>query len=236
MAFYRAAHHQKRFIAFFSPKCGCSTIKTWFKGIELPPLPNEQQNIPAEYRKDWVGRDQIYDPFFIDYKKFIFVRDPYHRLVSFYNLFVVHYKNNPGNLWHHVDSKKIIDLKGCTFEQFMELLLSVYKDPNMELQHHLEHQAKDTEKVDFDYILKVDKLNTELRQISEDLELNAVVPPAVNVSDYNYNLTAVAYNKSPASLRLTGTPYYPYFYNDRLREIVELVYASDIQLYKKTGL
>jgi hypothetical protein len=233
MAFYRAIQHQKRFIAFFSPKCGCSSIKAWLKNIEQPSLQEENDNTPIEYRNGLQYRSFIYDKDFQDYTKIIFVRDPLHRLVSFYNLFVVHYQRSSVD-WHHVDNKKHFDIKEKTFEEFLELLLLVYRDPDLELQHHLESQTMDTENIAFDYIIKVDKLSAGFRKLNEELGLSLPVTPTVNASPYNFNLTEYAFNKTPGELSMSGTPYYPYFYNDRLREIAKEVYAEDFKLYQES--
>jgi hypothetical protein len=234
MAFYRAIHHQKRFIALFSPKCACSSIKNWLNNIEQTSLQEENDNTPIEYLTELQYRSFIYGKDFQDYTKIIFVRDPLHRLVSFYNLFVVHFQRSSVD-WHHVDNKKQFDIKEKTFEEFLQLLLLVHRDPDIELQHHLESQTMDTENLTFDFIIKVDKLSAGFRILNEELDLSLPATPRVNASPYNLNLTEDAFNKTPGELRMGGTPYYSYFYDDRLRKIAEEVYAEDFKLYQESN-
>ena len=232
MAFYRGVNHQRKFIVFFSPKCGCTTLKAWFRTITPSSLPEDNRNIPEPYRSNWLNPKQVHDDFFDSYRKILFVRNPFHRLVSFYNLFIVQSRPQYTG-WRFADEARTVDLEDCSFAEFLSHALAIHEDTGQELQHHLIPQSFSTENIAFDRVLGVDDMNAALQRLSAWLRIEADTELNLNRSQYDHDLKMVAYDHKPRTLRKTGVPEYGYFYNEALKDVVRKIYTDDFAIFEQ---
>jgi hypothetical protein len=131
MAHYFVVNNDKNFIAIFSPKCGCTTVKDWF-------IASLGLNKPVNH--SYVSRFMIPPSRLGEYpnhRKFFFIRDPYGRIVSFYCKFVI--QETP--LWCFIDQQGKHRLEGRTFTEFVEAMALLSTRGEL-LQHHLRPQLE----------------------------------------------------------------------------------------------
>lgn len=219
MAFYQLVHHDKKFIALFSPKCACTTLKWWFAASLEPQRIEDEQELNVH---------RLSVPAIADYPhywKLFFVRSPYDRLVSFYASFIVDYVE----LWGFADADKKVGLEGKTFSQFVRILDELVRE-GTRLQHHLEPQLHGLDSVAVDRVVRVDDLDRELPEISRELGFD-YTPEHRNANRYQGDITEPVADRRPAWFRSRGLPHYRHFYTDELREIVANLYLEDLACY-----
>ena len=220
MAYYITIHHEKKFIAFFSPKCGCTTLKDWFiASLELDqPLGHREllhyMIAPGEVKK------------FPDYKKIFFIRNPFYRLVSFYCGFVI--PEVP--LWCFADGDGQYRLEGKTFAELVNTL-EVLRLKGLPLQHHLEPQLQGVEGDDVDQVIAIEHLDAEIGRLNRELRI-VFQPRCLNATRYSKTKTGFVFDLSPAEIARSGIPQFKWFYNPQLIEIVWRVYANDLKYYE----
>ncbi len=219
MAYYFAVNHPRRFVAVFSPKCGCSTIKRWLSGsIEK----GHPRYLPIMLRPRLDALD-------LDYPHFFFVRDPLRRLVSFYLDWVA--TPRVGDPWSHADSRKEVSLIDRTFRETVEALETL-RAQGLEPQHHLESQTRDVFGLTFDEIIPVDHLDRKLPELSERFGMKPWEPLRERPSPYRDDARYFAADVRPAELRERGYPRAQYFFDEDLARRVQAIYAEDADLYR----
>lgn len=214
-------NHEKGFIALFSPKCACTTLKWWFADSL------EQGNIEDEQYLTRFRISMVDIANFHRYQKILFVRGPHERLVSFYCAFIVNYME----LWGFADNNKEVNLKGKTFSEFIHILEALWQK-GVRFQHHLEPQLRGLELRVADLIIRTDDLGWELVNISRDLGFE-YTPKKLNATDYSDKICDPVSDRIPEWFLSQGLPRYEYFYNAELKEIVNRIYAADLLCYER---
>ena len=221
MAFYARIHHDKRFVAVFSPKCGCTTVKNWFKSALDVDGPTERyitlrHGIP-------VGDAGKYR----SYRRIFFIRNPFLRLVSFYAGFVI--RETPQ--WCFADDAGRHRLEGRTFAQLVDTLALLHRDSEP-FQHHLQPQLGGVETLEFDTVIPIESFDTEIGPLSEELGI-AYEPRRLNATPYDKNASRFAYHRPPQEMACAGVPEAAWFYNGELADIVSSLYRGDIEYYDR---
>lgn len=212
--------HDKNLIVFWSPKCGCSTLKTIlaiYFNIEDTKYKNIHKNIELQKKINKKDKNKI--ELYKNFDIIMLIRNPYERLVSgFINKYVNKKYKNPTDC-------------NC-FYDFCRIL---QRDPKKINRHHFEKQTTDEgwtffnelQKPNIKYILDTSKVN----EISQILGLNI---PEIKK---NYckekiekdqeikktNLWYLDYN----SLRNLDKINYSDFYNDDIKKLVYNIYEDD---------
>lgn len=173
--------------------------------------------------------------------KYIIVRNPYNRLVSFYINKIVHQglsgeyppKEGMKTYKSSYENEVLIPHYGglytnVTFEQFLQDLK--YHNPN-HLERHLRPQTNNVENMTFDKIVKLENFEEDMKEVCEKLEIDYVKminhkkPNSFPKKKFDEN---IFYDKLPDYFRENGTPEnINGFYNDELREIVQKLYKND---------
>ncbi|GEM_PF-3639866 len=218
MAFYQLANHDRRFIAIFSPKCACNTLKHWFAdslGLELGE--GEHELDPHRIWPQEIAR-------FASYRKFLFVRNPFDRLVSYYVSFVV----GADPRWRFADDAGEVDLSGASFIECVEAIGAVAKSGNR-LQHHLEPQSARIEGLVPDRVLATETLDRSLPALARELGFEHA-PRRLNANRYAGVVTGFVGDRPASWLREQGSPDPGFFYDEATRRRVEQIYARDLAL------
>ena len=219
MVHYRTINRDKKFIAFFSPKCACTTLKAWFiaslnlnQRIELSAL--GAYMIPACDVDKYLG-----------YRKIFFIRNPFHRLVSFYCNFVVRETHD----WCFADHEGRETLKGKTFAELV-VILAELAEQGKPFQHHLRPQLEGVEGVEFDNVVLVEDLDAQIAVLNRELGIG-YRPKRLNATFYGKTQSGPLYDLEPQQIAKLGAPNRALFYNDQLLDIVLNVFRDDIKYY-----
>jgi hypothetical protein len=214
-------NHEKEFIALFSPKCACTTLKLWFaESLEQGDIEDIQY-----LTRFLISMEDVAN--FHGYQKFLFVRSPHERLVSFYCAFIVNYLE----LWGFADNNKEVNLKGKTFSEFIHILEDLWQK-GVRFQHHLEPQLSGLELSIADLIIRTDNIDCALVNISRDLGFE-YIPKKLNATNYSNKICEPVSDRIPEWFLSQGFPFYEYFYNAKLKGIVNRIYAADLLCYEK---
>jgi hypothetical protein len=220
MAHYIAVNQDKKFIAFYSPKCGQTTLTDWFiASLELGEL--VEHAILAHYMI--TPADVARYP---TYRKVFFIRDPFHRLVSFYCGIVV--RETP--LWCFADDEGKYRLEGKTFAELVEAL-AVLAEQARRFQHHLQPQIGGVEDVEFDDVVPIEQYSTRIGRLNQKLSIDCE-PRRLNVTQYTDNESEKVYDRHPEEIAISGPPRYEYFYSRELIDVVRDLYREDIDFYE----
>ena len=94
--------HKYKFICFWNAKCGCGTVKSWFLNLhgihewEYSPHSEINKHTPT------VSKSELFQYPLNEYYKFIIVRNPWNRLVSYYkNKKILMRHKNMNNIWRY---------------------------------------------------------------------------------------------------------------------------------------
>ncbi len=221
MAYYRTINHDKQFIAFFSPKCGSTTVKEWFiASLELAePIDHAQFGrymIPVGEAEQWAG-----------YRKIFFIRNPFHRLVSFYCGFVV-----PASpLWCFADDDGRRRLEGRTFSEMVKTLAELRAE-GKPFQHHLQPQLQGVRDIEIDTIVRIEDFDREIGAFNQEFGID-YAPKRLNATRYQKGGSGNAYNLTPEEIKQRDTPEAGRFYNEELIDIVADLFREDIKYYER---
>ena len=145
MTFYNFVIPKFNLTLSIQPKCGCSSIKNFVK-------------TNGGHR---INKKSIYNEF-KHFENVLIFRDPYKRLVSYYNLFVI--QGNYRNLWFHADAEKKISLEKKSFKEFIYIM----KDMNeIDCQHHLEPQTLGINLLHFNKIINIENFNNFIKKYTQ---------------------------------------------------------------------
>ena len=214
----------KKIIIFWSPKCGCTTLKTIlaiFFNIENNKNKDIHLNEELSVKIDKKDKNKM--DIYKNYDIVMLIRNPYERLVSgFLNKYAFGTYKNPSNC-------------NC-FYDFCSIL---QKDPKKINKHHFEKQTKgkgwdfynELQRPKIKYILNTSDVN-DIRKI---LGLNI---PEIKE---NYNKKVIENNEEMEKTNLWSLDYkklkklnninYFYFYNDDIKNLVYNIYKDDFMFF-----
>ena len=223
---------------WWNPKCGCSFIKKLFKYLL-------NQEIKYTDAIDWRLHENtrnLYRPIMKDYTHVLFIRNPYHRLVSgFIQIYIkewgpLHIRLAPGIYEHR--------LQQLTFNQFVNTVLKNKKSLQEKwyINDHFLPQTTnynnrfvftkifDLYNIDYNYLSNL----FEKEIIEEDInKLRNTGKNHVNIqTDYNkpvYNYTIDTFKD------MKIIPKYKYFYNNNLKRKVYEIYKEDFYFLERHG-
>lgn len=221
MVYYRTLNHEKQFILHFSPKCGSTSLKYWFKNT----LPYKPKDLPPHLQPISLPADNDED--YGHYQKILFIRCPYARLVNFYGQFVI----KKTGAWYFADRRKEYDLSDKSFSAFIDILGQLYRD-NIEFQHHLIHQIYSIENTKFDLIYKVDELGLALTELNTKFHFPEPGIKHLNKSKYVDYGDRKVFDFKPEKLAGLDIPHSDAFYNPEIRSKVDSIYHQDLKLYR----
>lgn len=218
--------HDKKLIIFWSPKCGCSSLKTIlaiyfnihdpvkYSHIHL----NEDLDILID-KKDDNLKYENYDLVFL-------IRNPYDRLVSgFMNKYVTP-KGDGKPRYTSPDNCK-------SFYDFCHILL---KNPKAINKHHFEPQTRGKGWMFYNFLGKPKKKyvfdTKDVNEIKKLLDLT-IDDVKDNYSKKNENLdNEKLYNLDYENLRKRKSVKYSNFYNNYLKKVVYEIYKNDFNFFK----
>ena len=219
MTSYCLVNNEKRFVFCVDPKCGCTTVKEWFKRILDKPEDKTKIRIePFMVRANLVHTLD-------DYSRIWFVRDPFQCLISFYYQFVVFQPKH----WCFADHEKKQTLEERTFEEFIRIIGELH-DRGQRLQHHLQAQTRSLLDVPFDAIVKIENLEEQKHELMTMVKTKAEPKHLNNQKNSEIDMPN-AFLLSPEELKNNTIYSYSSFWNDELLEIVKRVYFNDCELY-----
>ncbi|MBX2848579.1 MAG: sulfotransferase family protein [Acidiferrobacterales bacterium] len=136
---------QYRYIMFYSPKSGCSSMRKLFLALHLEELSEEQKSELVDFHNLSVIFPYKMDRDYSDYYKFTVSRNPYSRIVSAYFDQYVYQKNSGiEGMYERVSPK---NGEPTNFIEFLEYLATVpdrFRDSHFKTQSyfHYEHFHK----------------------------------------------------------------------------------------------
>jgi hypothetical protein len=175
--------------------------------------------------------------------KFKVVRDPYRRAVSSY----VHYMRDAYDETNHPVIQQIKQMTGdpepnnISFIDYLNYLTRVDIGKG-KTEFHQEQQFDNMELEGFkwDYIIKIETINEDLKNIKEQFGVELVLNDVINhsfhhtIKDKDYVGDACDKRASEIVTRdgdNTTIPDYKCFYNPGIKKRVEQLYKTDIELY-----
>lgn len=228
MTFYRLKNDRVGFVACFSPKCGCTTLKNWFvhslQTEKTPALPGKKTGERELIEERTISVDEIdtHD----DYLRILFIRDPFRRLVSFYCNYVV----RDNRLWCFADDNKEHSLHGKSFSSFIQTLRALAAQ-GVPFQHHLQPQVQDVRQIAFDFVIPVEDLDAQLFALNARLGIDYDVP-RLHATPYDEKIDRYVYDIDPGKLSNEGVPGHRYFFNQHLVDVVKEIYLPDQAYYR----
>jgi len=150
--FYAHRSDRFKFIMCTNGRCGSTLLKRWYLSIHGmdQPIPGDHPSVhralPYNDEKLYVEKERFNEyPHF----KFLVVRNPWERLVSFYKVWVVANQQNHEGLG-----------RDCTFEQLVDQLLE-----NGPSDSHTWHQAYGLNGLKFDKLVYLEHLARDMRSV-----------------------------------------------------------------------
>ena len=211
----------------WTPKAGCTTIcKMAFKKLGILNEALAHSNWIHNFRSDKfykrygvVKELELINGKFNDFQIIKFVRNPYSRAISSY----IHAMKTPR-------LNKIVGSNDISFHHFLNL----FKNEIIEVEGHWRVQKiyyENNPKLKIKYV-KIEKLEQELI----NLKKNKIV-------DFEYGFSSNHHvKKNEDKTNFVGNmkfskykneiPNYRYFYNDKIKKLVEEIYKEDILTYK----
>lgn len=176
-----------------------------------------------------------------DYYKFVFIRNPFRRLVSgFLNKFLVaNYIRTPATSVIEAVCKRYyrpVDFdKGITFREFVDYLYDEYTNNRLEyFNHHWLPQSYFTSGVKWDFVgMLEDGLENQIRDIEKKLHMPSFpVPlPVRNYHKYSDSDLFMADKYCDDIRDFSSFPMWKYFYDDNMIRKMLYMYASDFDSF-----
>jgi hypothetical protein len=216
------------YVLMYSAKCGCSTIKRFFRLIH----PN------TSTRSEYIGNKITYIPRNIagrSVPKIMLVRNPYFRAVSmFTNKFI---SDKHGPLIRLSFIKNNIPVRPFTFIGFLNKLLDLKKSGKLEsIDCHIQSQVHNLEINKNVRIIKLENIKEDIieayKNHIKNKELYNMVIDNLNFLDNEYNKTPnnkininVTYKRYNPDINIF--PEYCHFYNKKTADLVYRIYKRD---------
>ncbi len=240
-------NHRDKFIFRPIPKVATTSLYLWYLGtLGLNSIPVRYPLHGFLYvNKEffWVLDQSLLEN--EDYFKFVFIRNPFARLVSAYLGKIVLKESNFQNITmnsnglreiEHIQKQKgrpINHEKGVTFREFVEYLTEV--DP-LEMDPHwrpqsLYWQDKIFGELHFDFVGRIENMIDDFALISKRLKIDIPLSKS-NCIHYDKVQVKCVADCSASELRQMGQfPVYQDFYTTELVQQVKQIYQKDIELY-----
>jgi len=214
--------HEKKLIIFWSPKCGCTTLKTIISIYLNIYDSNKYEKIHKNKElREFINVKKFESEIYKDYDIVMLVRNPYTRLVS-------------GFINKYIDFEKYKNPDNC--DSFLDFCNILSKYPNEIDKHHFEKQTTnkgwefylELGKPKIKYVLDTSQVN-DLKKIL-NLKINDIkLNKTDKIEKYdNKNL----WSKSYDSLKKIKNYNYFNFYNDDLKKLVYNIYEDDFIFFK----
>lgn len=207
--------HEYKAIYFYIPKVACSSIKLAVADLIGVPSPDPANKFAYPHKRNYpfVKRDDLEK--YNDYFKFVFVRNPWDRVLSCYRNKIVGVREGKFGLqvlpaFLKQDSRKFsLDM---SFDEFVQVLMEVSDstaDPHYRSQYSFIEDKYGKDLVDF--VGRFEHLNEDLEIISTKLKIPQIILPHTM--------------KSPREKA------YRDYYNAKTRELIEAKYEKDIRKF-----
>jgi hypothetical protein len=217
-----------KYILMYSAKCGCCTVKRFFRLIHQNPsminhyISNEMNHIPPHIVLPSVP-------------KIVVVRNPYYRVVSmFTNKFV---SNKRGPLIRYSFIKNAIPIQPFTFIAFLNKLIMLKRTGRLESNNcHIQSQVYNLIIDRNTKIIKLENMKEDIKNIYKNHIKNEELYDRVNNNidflDTEFNKTPInTINKNIIYERFRPTtnefPEYYHFYNQKVANMVYRLYKND---------
>tara|TARA_R110000824_G_scaffold372543_2_gene562698 strand:+ start:962 stop:1666 length:705 start_codon:yes stop_codon:yes gene_type:complete len=218
--------HKYKFICFWNAKCGCGTVKSWFLNLhgihewEYSPHSEINKHTPT------VSKSELFQYPLNEYYKFIIVRNPWNRLVSYYKNKKILMRHK--NMNFNINTKENIYTGDITFNELVNYINNI---PDLHREDHVRSQFSDLDEINFDKIVKLENFHNDMNDVINKLNL----PNNINFSEFFHQSpspssisTKLVYDVKPLEFIHNDLPSYEYFYNNDLINIVSTAYSDDI--------
>lgn len=221
--FYAHRSDRFKFIMCTNGRCGSTLLKRWYLGIhgrDLP-IPGDHTSVhnalPYEDEDLHVARDGFNDhPYF----KFIVVRNPWERLVSFFKVWVVSNQSNHESLG-----------RDCSFEKMIDQL-----EKEGPKDAHTTQQLYGLDGLKFDKVVYLDDVKSGMKDVCGACNVSF---DESQFSERIFESPLINGRSTKDIHKATGheiieRDYWPEwrrFYTERLRDRVSKIYAKDIETF-----
>ena len=219
---------KKKIIIFWSPKCGCSSLKVIlcnYLNIDFSKNKHVHKNKTLKKMIDKLPKNINY---YKDYDILWLIRNPYERLVS-------------GFLNKYINTQYKIPKNCNNFKDFCKILYNNSKKIN---KHHFENQTVHNNA--WNFLNKLDKSKikyietSQVNEISKILNININFVHKNNSKQQNKTITNSKINelwlktfKEVKTLKKQKKINYSDFYNDELKKLVHKIYKNNFNYFNK---